>query len=183
MRSTTLLAARTVLGGYLAAHGAQKLFGVLEGPGLDKAGAGFQSMGLTPGKPMATLAAVSEFGGGLLTAVGVADPLGPVAIAGAMVVATAVHRKGGPFSSKGGYELPLTNLALAAVLLATGPGRIRGSRSLPKRLTAAMVLGAGAMTAVSLKKLLTFTPKPAEVVAQPASTELGDVDASELAAS
>jgi putative oxidoreductase len=182
MRSLTHLAARTVLGGYLAAHGAQKLFGVLEGPGLDKAGAGFESMGLTPGKPMATLAAVSEFGGGLLTAAGVADPLGPVAIAGAMVVASAVHRKGGPFSSKGGYELPLTNLALASVLLATGPGRIRLSRSLSKKLTAAVVIGAAGLTAWSLQKLLTFTPKPAEVVAQPASAELGDLDASELAA-
>jgi putative oxidoreductase len=162
MRNTTLLAARTVLGGYLAVHGAQKLFGVLEGPGLEKIGAGFDSMGLTPGKPMATLAAVSEFAGGLLTVAGVADPLGPLAIAGAMVVASAVHRKGGPMSAKGGYELPLTNLALATALLAHGPGRFRGTRSLPKPITLVVTAGAAALTTYSLVKLLTFTPKPVE---------------------
>jgi hypothetical protein len=44
---------------------------------------------------------------------GIADPLGPLAVAGAMAGATAVHRKQGPLSQNGGFELPLTNLALA----------------------------------------------------------------------
>jgi hypothetical protein len=66
---------------------------------------------------MATLAATAELAGGLLTAAGLADPLGPVTLAATMAVASTVgHRGKGPFAAKGGFELPLTNLAAAAVL-------------------------------------------------------------------
>jgi hypothetical protein len=63
---------------YCTVHGAQKLFAAFGGPGLDQAGAGFDRIGLTPGKPMAALAGATELGGGLLTAA--ADPAGPLAI-------------------------------------------------------------------------------------------------------
>ena len=158
MRNAALLAGRVVLGGYLAVHGAQKLFGAFGGAGLDKTGAGFDRLGLKPGKAMATLAGASELGGGVLTAAGIADPLGPIAIAGAMSVATAVHRKSGPLSAKGGYELALTNLALATVLAATSPGKLRLGPRLPKPLTALVLTGATALTAVSLVQLLTARP-------------------------
>src|SRR5271154_1944289 len=92
-RDLALLVERLVLGGYLAAHGAQKLFGSFGGPGLDATAAGFERLGLSPGREMAILAGASERGGGLLTATGVAEPLGPIMVAGAMTVATAVHRK------------------------------------------------------------------------------------------
>ena len=46
MRNYALLATRLVLGSYLAVHGAQKLFGSFGGPGLEKAGAGFDRIGL-----------------------------------------------------------------------------------------------------------------------------------------
>jgi putative oxidoreductase len=92
MRDAVLLGTRLVLGGYLAVHGAQKLFGAFGGPGLDAAGAGFESIGLTPGKQMAALAGVTELAGGVLTGSGAADPLGPLAIIGAMSVAAATHR-------------------------------------------------------------------------------------------
>ena len=36
IRDITLLASRAVLGGYLAAHGAQKLFGTFGGHGLGR---------------------------------------------------------------------------------------------------------------------------------------------------
>ena len=123
MRDVILLGSRLVLGAYLAVHGAQKLFGAFGGPGLDKAGAGFDRIGLTPGKPMAALAGATELGGGLLTAAGVADPAGPLAIMGAMTVASATHRASGPLAANRGFELPLTNLAAAAALAASGPGR------------------------------------------------------------
>src|SRR6266849_3649410 len=96
MRDAALLGARLVLGGYLTVHGAQKLFGAFGGHGLDATGAGFESIGLTPGKQMAALAGATELGGGLLTAAGIADPAGPLAIAGAMTVAAATHRANGP---------------------------------------------------------------------------------------
>jgi putative oxidoreductase len=155
MRDVILLGGRLVLGGYLAVHGAQKLFGAFGGSGLDKAGAGFERIGLTPGKPMAALAGVTELGGGLLTAAGVADPAGPLAIMGAMTVASATHRASGPLAANRGFELPLTNLAAAAVLAASGPGRLRLSPPLSRRLTALAAAGGALLAAGSLARMLT----------------------------
>jgi putative oxidoreductase len=159
MRDVALLGARLVLGGYLAAHGAQKLFGAFGG-GLDRTGAGFERMGLTPGKPMAALAGATELGGGLLTAAGVADPAGPLAIMGVMSVAATTHRANGPLNANRGFELPLTHLAAAAALAAAGPGRLRIGPGLPRRLAILGALAGGAMSAVSLTKLLSSSPAP-----------------------
>jgi len=169
MRNTALLAGRVVLGAYLSVHGAQKLFGAFGGGGLDATGAGFDRLGLKPGRAMATLAGVSELGGGVLTAAGIADPLGPIAIAGAMSVAVTVHRKSGPLAAKGGYELALTNLALATVLAATSPGTLRLGPRLPKPLTALVLTGATALTAVSLAQLLTARPPEPPPATEPAT--------------
>jgi putative oxidoreductase len=169
MRNTALLAGRVVLGGYLAVHGAQKLFGAFGGGGLDTTGAAFDRLGLKPGKAMATLAGASELGGGVLTAAGVADPLGPIAIAGAMAVAITVHRKSGPLAAKGGYELALTNLALATVLAATSPGKLRLGPRLPKGLSALVLVGATTLTAVSLTQLLTARPPSPPPADEPAT--------------
>lgn len=154
MRNFGLLAMRSVLGGYLAVHGAQKLFGVFGGHGLEATAAGFESMGLRPGKAVATLAGVSELGGGILTATGIADPLGPLAVAGAMAVATAVHRKQGPLSQNGGFELPLTNLTLAVGILSAGPGRFRLGSSLPRPLGRLTTLGTLIVAGLSLSQLM-----------------------------
>jgi putative oxidoreductase len=123
MRDAGLLGLRLTLGGYLATHGAQKLFGAFGGSGLEPVGAHFEKTGIRPGQPMALLAGVSEFAGGLLTATGLASPVGPIAIAGAMTVATTLHGDKGPMGLKGGYELTLTNVAAALALAAGGPGR------------------------------------------------------------
>jgi putative oxidoreductase len=174
MRDVTLLGARLVLGGYLAVHGAQKLFGAFGGGGLDKAGAGFERIGLTPGKPMAALAGATELGGGLLTALGAADPAGPLAIMGAMTVASATHRANGPLHSRGGFELPLTNLIAAATLAVAGPGRLHLGPRLPRRLAAAAAVGGGALAAISLTKLLTAPRRaPASPAAEPAPAQAG----------
>jgi len=165
MRDVALLGARLVVGGYLAVHGAQKLFGAFGGSGLHKTGAGFERIGLTPGKPMAALAGATELGGGLLTAAGVADPAGPLAIIGTMSVAATTHRANGPLNANRGFELPLTNLAAAAALAAAGPGRLRLGPGLPRRLTVLAALAGGVMSAVSLTKMLTAPASPA---AQPA---------------
>ena len=161
MRNVTLLSARLVLGGYLSVHGAQKLFGVFGGHGLETTGQAFERIGLTPGKPMAALAGATELARGLLTATGAADPAGPLAIIGAMTVASATHRANGPLAARGGFELPVTNLAAAAALAAAGPGRLRLGRPLPRRLATA-AFGAGALlAALSLAKLVTAEQTPA----------------------
>jgi putative oxidoreductase len=148
-----LLSTRLVLGGYLSVHGAQKLFGVFGGHGLDSTGQAFERIGLTPGRPMAALAGATELAGGLLTATGVADPAGPLAIIGAMTVASATHRANGPLAARGGFELPVTNLAAAAALAAAGPGRLSLGRPLPRPLIAAAFGVGGLLAALSLAKL------------------------------
>jgi putative oxidoreductase len=177
MRDVTLLGARLVLGGYLAVHGAQKLFGAFGGSGLDKAGAGFERIGLTPGKPLAALAGATELGGGLLTAAGAAHPAGPLAIVGAMTVASTTHRRNGPLAAKGGFELPLTNLVAAATLAAAGPGRHSLGPRLPRSLAVAAAAGGGVLAAVSLAKLLTHRPAPASRPAEPAQPASGPAQA------
>jgi putative oxidoreductase len=158
MRNLGVLGLRLVLGGYLATHGAQKLFGAVEGPGLDKAGATFEKIGLRPGRSFAALAATSELAGGVLTAAGLAFPVGPIALAGSMTVASTVHTDHGPLSAKGGYELPLTNAAAALALATTGPGRYSLDHALglrlPRWFTAATIAVAAAMTGYSAAQVL-----------------------------
>jgi putative oxidoreductase len=153
MRDSALLGLRLTLGGYLAVHGAQKLFGSFGGPGLEKTGAAFDRMGLRPGQAFAALAGGAELTGGILTAAGAASPVGPLAIAGAMSVASLTHADKGPMMQKGGFELPATNLAAAIVLFGTGPGRYSLDRliglRLPRGLTRLTVLGATALTVYS----------------------------------
>jgi putative oxidoreductase len=158
MRNSALLGLRLTLGGYLAVHGAQKLFGSFDGPGLEKAGAGFEHLGLQPGKAFAALAGGSELTGGILTAIGAAYPVGPLALAGAMSVASLAHLDKGPMLQKGGYELPATNMAAALLLIGTGPGRfsfdhVTGLR-LPKALIRLAVFGATVLTAYSAAKVV-----------------------------
>jgi putative oxidoreductase len=66
---------------------------------------------------------LAEVAGGLLTALGLLGPIGPIAISAAMLVATfVVHWAKGPWGSEGGYEQTLTNLAIAVSLAIAGPG-------------------------------------------------------------
>jgi putative oxidoreductase len=180
-RTLTLLAGRTVLGGYLAAHGAQKLVGAFDGPGIEAAAAGFEHLGLKPGAVFARLAAISEITGGLLTAAGAASPLGPVMIAGAMAVASATHRANGPFAAKGGYELALTNAAAAVAFGAAGPGRLSVDgligRPLPSSWTRLLSVGAVVVSGASLAMVLRATPPAApaaEAGADTAETDTGE---------
>ena len=157
-RDLALLTARLVLGGYLAAHGAQKLFGSFDGYGIEATSAGFDHLGLKPGGFFARVAGLSELGGGALVAFGAAEPVGPVALAGTMAVASSTHLDNGPFSTKSGFELPLTNLATAVALCVAGPGsisfdRITGFR-LPQSLRRVIVGGAVTSSAVSLAMVL-----------------------------
>ena len=51
----------------------------------------FEDNGLSPGREMALAAAATEIAGGVLTITGIADPAGPLAVAGAMAVAAALQ--------------------------------------------------------------------------------------------
>jgi putative oxidoreductase len=111
-----LLALRLIVGLGFAAHGAQKLFGAFGGPGIDGTAAGFDQIGLRPGKLHARAAGSAEFFGGLLIALGLLTPFAAAALIGVMTAAViTVHLPNGFFNSNSGYEY---NLALAAALFA-----------------------------------------------------------------
>ena len=119
-----LLLIRIVIGLYIAAHGAQKLFGWFGGPGFTGTQGFIGGMfGFRPAWLWTLSLGLAEVVGGLLTALGLLGPIGPIAISAAMLVATCVvHWAKGPWGSEGGYELTLTNLAIAVSLIVAGPG-------------------------------------------------------------
>jgi putative oxidoreductase len=123
LNDTGLLIIRVAVGLIVAGHGAQKLFGWFEGPGIEGFAGMTSKIGLRPARFWAFMAGISEFGGGLLLALGLLSPLGSLGIIAAMAMAILkVHWAKGLWATKGGFELPLTNLAAALALAFTGPG-------------------------------------------------------------
>ncbi len=123
LRDIGLFTLRVGVGGTLAAHGAQKLFGWFGGPGLDGTAAYFEQTGFRPGRTNALLAGATEAGGGLLLAAGLATPAAAAAAAGTMVVASATHAEKGFFAQQGGYEYSAILGLAGASLALIGPGR------------------------------------------------------------
>lgn len=121
--SLGLLVLRVVVGLTLAAHGAQKLFGWFDGPGLAKFTKGLQTQGFKVAWFWALLAIVGEVGGGLSLALGFLTPLGAAGAFGAMTMAIGkAHWKQGFWNSKRGLEFPLSLLAAATAIGLAGPG-------------------------------------------------------------
>jgi putative oxidoreductase len=137
VNDSAALLVRLVQGSLLAGHGAQKLFGHFEGPGLEGTAGFMEMLGLRPGRPWAILAGISEFGGGVLTVLGLLNPLGPVGVIASMSMATARAHWGKPiWVTEGGAELPVTNSAISTALILNGPGRYSLDRALGIRLPA-----------------------------------------------
>jgi putative oxidoreductase len=120
---TALLIARLILGLGIAAHGAQKLFGWYGGYGIKGTGGFFEGLGFRPGTLFAAAAGLGEFGGGLLTALGLGGPIGPALIIMIMLVAIfSVHWGHGFFTASNGSEMPLLYIAGALLVMFVGPG-------------------------------------------------------------
>jgi len=118
-----LLIARIILGLGIAAHGAQKLFGWFGGYGIKGTGGFFETIGFRPGNFFAAAAGLGEFGGGVLTLLGVGGPIGPATIIMVMLVAIfAVHWGHGFFVTRNGSEAPLLYISGALLLMSAGPG-------------------------------------------------------------
>ena len=151
--SLAVLILRLALGGLLSGHGAQKLFGHFEGPGLEGTSGWMESIGLRPGRLWAVLAGLSEFGGGILMVLGLLNPIGPLGAIGSMVMATVkVHSDKPIWVTEGGAELPVTNMAIATALMLNGPGKYSLDRALgirwPRWLVAIIGLVIIALTVV-----------------------------------
>jgi len=122
--NVAMLILRLGVGLTVAAHGAQKLFGVFEGHGISGTAGFLESLGFRPGRAHAWLLGLVETLGGLALALGLLTPLAAAAIAGVMLTAAvAVHLSQGFFNAQGGYEYVLM-LAVTSIAIAfAGPGR------------------------------------------------------------
>jgi putative oxidoreductase len=115
---------RLAIGLTLAAHGAQKLFGMFGGYGVAGTGGFFESIGFRPGRHLALVAGLGETVGGLALAIGLFTPFAAAVALATMIVAITVHLEKGFFAQSGGYELPLILAAVTAAIAFTGPGAL-----------------------------------------------------------
>jgi putative oxidoreductase len=112
----SLLVLRVVVGVIFAAHGAQKLFGAFEGPGLAKT---VEMMG----SPLGYLVTIGEFFGGIGLIFGFLSRFSAASLIVIMIGAIAmVHWAGGFFAPKG-FEYNLALIGLLVPILLCGPGR------------------------------------------------------------
>lgn len=123
LRDLSVLAARLVLGGTMAAHGAQKLFGVMGGPGPEKTAQMMESLGFRPSEQVGKMASTTELTSGVLIALGALGPVGPAMLTAVMLVAIeTVHRPKGYWNQSGGYEMNAMFIMLALLLANHGYG-------------------------------------------------------------
>jgi putative oxidoreductase len=121
---------RLMVGITFIAHGAQHLFGIWGGAGLAGTAASFDSIGLSPGLPLAVAVGVIEFGGGLLLLAGALTPYVSVALIVVMLGAMwKVHLANGFFINWAmtpgvGHGVEYNLMLVAALLCLTlgGPG-------------------------------------------------------------
>ncbi|MEV6578811.1 DoxX family protein [Streptomyces sp. NPDC051582] len=125
-----LLVLRLVVGLTMAGHGAQKLFGWFDGPGLSATGKGFTMSGYPAGDAMAVIAGLSETLGGLGLALGFLTPLAGAALTGTFINVLAVRGLNTFFAPKG-VELESVLFAGVIALTLTGPGRFSVDHLLP----------------------------------------------------
>ncbi|MCS7034590.1 MAG: DoxX family protein [Phycisphaerae bacterium] len=122
----SLLIVRVITGVIFAAHGAQKLFGWFDGPGLRKT---VEMMGVGP---LAYLVMIGEFFGGLGLIFGFLTRFSAASLIVIMIGAIAmVHGKHGFFLQNQGFEYNLALIGLCAPILLAGPGRFSVGRLLP----------------------------------------------------
>ena len=159
-----LLVLRVVVGGTLAAHGAQKAFGWWGGPGPSGWTATIARMGFRPAPLFAGLSIAAELAGVLL-AIGFLTPLvGLVLIGQVVVIIGKAHFKNGFWNANKGYEFALSLLAAVVAVLLAGPGAISldgliGLALAPDLRVALLVIGfAGGFGTLALQRLVAPPP-------------------------
>jgi len=132
------LVVRIPLAVIFIAHGSQKLFGWFGGYGLGGTAQYMDSIGLSPGIVLASLAGGAEFFGGLALLLGLLVRPASVALAFTMLVAIfSVHISKGLFLSNGGFEYGLALLAVTVALVISGAGRFSLDRALARNISPA----------------------------------------------
>jgi putative oxidoreductase len=118
-----LLVLRVVVGLLFVGHGAQKLFGVFGGGGLEGTAGMFDNIGLRPGWLHARAAGTAEFAGGLFLALGLFTPFAAAALIAVMTAAViTVHAPNGIWNTNQGYEFNVVMASVAFALAGIGAG-------------------------------------------------------------
>lgn len=122
---------RILIGIIFVAHGGQKLFGLFGGYGLAGTAQYMESLGLTPGYVMASLAGGAEFFGGVALIIGLlARPAAVALIFMTLVAIFSVHIHNGLFMANNGFEFAMALLGALIAILIEGPGRLSLDRAI-----------------------------------------------------
>lgn len=122
---------RIAVGVIFAAHGSQKLFGLFGGDGLAGTAQYMESIGLTPGYLMATLAGGTEFFAGLALIIGLLVRPAALGLTFLSLVAIfTVHISNGLFMANNGYEFALALLGGSLAVLIEGAGKLSVDRAI-----------------------------------------------------
>lgn len=116
------LAIRAMVGVVMVFHGAQKLFGLFDGPGIEGAQRALASMGIPLPGLSVYLAGGAEFFGGLGLIAGLMTRFWALSIAFAMFVAALVVHGEAFDARKDGMEFPLTLAVVSVGIVFTGAG-------------------------------------------------------------
>lgn len=119
-----LLLVRVALAGPFIYHGAQKLFGVFGGSGIDGFAGYLAQLGFPLPLLNAYIAGSFEFFGGLALLLGVLVRPAAVALVMTMAVAVFTTVSNGYDATKGGAEFPLTLLIVLSAVALVGGGQL-----------------------------------------------------------
>lgn len=118
-----LLALRLGLGIVMIVHGAQKLFGLFGGGGLEGTAQFFAGIGIPMAGTMALLVGLLEFVGGLAIVAGAWTHIFAALLSFDMLGAIILVHLPNGFTGAGGYEFTFVLFLIAITLFFTGPGR------------------------------------------------------------
>jgi putative oxidoreductase len=162
---------RLTVGVLFMGHGLQKLKGWFGGHGLEATAAGFENLGLRPGKVQAAAGGTAETAGGALLAAGLATPVAASMLSTVMTVAIEkVHKDNGPWNMNNGYEYNLVMMAALFAIASAGPGpwslderlgNVRSGSAVGLAQLAAGLLGAAAAIRLGSRDGAVAEPAPA----------------------
>ncbi len=115
---------RGIVGPLFVGHGAQKLFGLFGGGGLEGTTGTMEKLELRPARRHALMAGLAETGGGALLTLGALTPLATTVLTSTMVTAIRrVHARNGVWNTGGGWEYNAVLIGAVTALADNGPGR------------------------------------------------------------